>query len=173
MEQIIVNEIWRSIDGYVDYQVSNTGRVRNANTGRILRPRLRGKGYEAVALYVNKVRSDISTHRIVAETFIPNPDDKPIVDHIDGNKRNNAVNNLRWCNNQDNIRNTGKINKPTTSKYKGVSWNKCCNKWVAQVRDGGKSYHLGCFDNEEEAALAYNEKAAELFGVFVHLNILD
>ena len=86
----IVNEEWRSIDGYLDYQVSNIGRVRNAKTGRILKPRYRGKkmNYLSVALYSKGDQTNFSVHRLVANEFIPNPENKQHVDHIDGNKEN-------------------------------------------------------------------------------------
>ena len=173
MAEIIVNEIWKSIDGYLNYQVSNMGRVRNCNTGRILRPRMRGKGYETVALYENKVRSDFSVHRLVAQEFVKNKKGKPFVDHIDGNKLNNMATNLRWCTNQENVQNTGKINKQTSSRYKGVSWNIGCKKWIANIAVNGKKEHLGCFDDEEEAARVYNEHAIEYFGKFANINTFD
>ena len=98
MSQIIITEEWRSIDCYINYQVSNIGRVRNSDTGRILKPRIRGKNhdYQAVALYKDRKQNNCSIHRLVAIEFIPNLENKPQVDHIDMDKFNNSVSNLRW-----------------------------------------------------------------------------
>lgn len=63
--------------------------------------------------------------------------------------------------------------KKTSSKYKGVHWRKDINKWVARISHRNKRIHLGCFDDEREAAKAYNEKALELWGEFARLNEIE
>lgn len=92
---------WRPIDGFVgDYEVSNTGLVRSRKTGhyRLLKPKLnKFTGYQFVILYdKNKTRS-VTIHRLVAEAFLPNPDNLSVVNHKDEDKTNNNVDNLEWC----------------------------------------------------------------------------
>ena len=99
-------------------------------------------------------------------------DPKIFIDHIDGNPLNNQRSNLRIVTNQQNQFN--QIKRPnTSSKYKGVSWYKRRNSWVATIRYNKKTYNLGYFKTEEEAALAYNEKASELFGKHARLNEIE
>ena len=170
----ITNEEWRSIDGYINYQVSNIGRVRNANTGRILKPaRNKKTNYYNVGLSNDAGRKTWDIHRLVALDFLEKPegDDnhKFDADHIDNNRLNNKVNNLRWATHQQNIMNKSKGSKRTTSIYKGV-WKETA--WRAGIKYNAKTIHLGSFKTEDEAARAYNAKALELFGEFAKLNEL-
>ena len=169
MSLIIVNEIWRTIDGFLNYQISNIGNVRNANNGKILKPRSR-KGYLYVGLYADDKQINHSIHRLVAKAFIPNTTSKPQVDHIDNNKVNNSVNNLRWASSEDNQRNKPKTLKPKTSKYIGVCWNKKHKKWYAHIKINKKTIYLGCFDDPKDAARAYNERLIILATEYCVLN---
>ena len=112
-------------------------------------------------------------HRLVAHDFLENPDNKQLVDHIDGNRQNNQVTNLRYATISENNRNRLKSIKSTTSRYKGVYWSKENSKWRARIEVNGKKIHLGYFDNEKEGAEAYNNAAIELFGEFANLNIIE
>ena len=98
-----VNEIWRKIAGYENYSVSNLGNVRNDKTGKILKPRLNGRGYYHVSLCKNNVAKTVRIHKIVANTFIPNPNNLPCVNHLSENKLDNRVDNLAWCTWKDNL----------------------------------------------------------------------
>ena len=120
-------ENWKQIDGYKPiYQVSNLGRIRslaritNANGGlfhrkeRMLKYGKSRLGYLLVYLYTdNGKKRTVPVHQVVARAFIPNPENKPEVDHKDGNKANNAVDNLRWVTHQENC-----ANPLTASKQK-------------------------------------------------------
>lgn len=92
-----------------------------------------------------------------------------IVDHIDHNGLHNRKGNLRLCTNAQNCYNQQPCANGT-SKYKGVSWHKCRSKWSARIRCDRKFYNLGDYDDQMEAAMAYDDKAVELFGEFAYLN---
>lgn len=112
----VIREIWRDVAGYEGYyQVSTVGRVRSldrvikrANNSPMLRkgvmltPQKDSDGYLLVGLKRGGKEYKAKVHRLVAEAFIPNYDNKPIVNHLDGDKGNNAVNNLEWCTDREN-----------------------------------------------------------------------
>lgn len=79
--------------------VDRAGKLRKM---KVLKPQVRGKGYLCVGLLKCGVQTRVSVHRLVAETFIPNPHNKPEVNHIDGDKTNNCVNNLEWVTTSEN-----------------------------------------------------------------------
>lgn len=121
-----MKEIWKDIEGFEGkYQVSNTGYVKSLDfnhTGKekILKNKVNRQGYEYVTLYKNGKQYYPAIHRLVAEAFIPNPNELEQVNHIDGNKKNNVAENLEWCTNLENmqhairndlVRNKGKDNK--------------------------------------------------------------
>ena len=94
------------------------------------------------------------------------------IDHIDHNGLNCQKYNLRLATQQQNIMNSSK-RKNTSSKYKGVSWHKVHNYWVASIKINGKSIHLGSNVNEISAAELYNKAAIRYFGEFANLNIIE
>ena len=90
------------------------------------------------------------------------------IDHIDGNKLNNAINNLRACDYDGNARNVSKKAKQSSSKHKGVDRHR--GRWRARIRTGdGKRLDLGYFRTEEEAAAAYADAAGKFHGEFARL----
>ena len=99
------------------------------------------------------------------------------LDHIDGNPSNNDINNLREATSRENNRNAKKrksVNgKPTSSKYKGVYWDKRDKKWRVQIMSNGKRKSLGYFDSEIESAKTYDRAALEVHGEFAKLNFDD
>lgn len=100
-------EIWKPVSDYDKYEVSNFGRIKsfNWNKIKILKPFINGKGYLCIRLYKEKNQSqDFRVHRLVAELFIPNPENKPQINHIDGCKLNNHVSNLEWATQSENMR---------------------------------------------------------------------
>ncbi len=94
----------------------------------------------------------------------------PRTDHIDGDGLNNQRSNLRPASNRENTQNQRKTTKPTSSKYKGVSR---VQHWVAQIGLAGRVTYLGRFQDEDDAARAYNAAARELFGEYARLNDVD
>lgn len=98
-------EIWKDINGFRElYQVSNLGRIRRKDSFKVLKPLNISKGYKGVRLYETKNKAITKKiHRLVAEYFIPNSLNLPQVNHKDGNKSNNKVENLEWCSNDFNM----------------------------------------------------------------------
>lgn len=94
------------------------------------------------------------------------------LDHIDQNRSNNRIENLRECTYGENHRNKGKqrTRAAKSSQYKGVAWS-IRNKWRASIVKDKKTVHLGYFINEEDAAMAYNEAASQSYGIFFSGNI--
>lgn len=116
----MMNEIWKDIKGYEGlYQVSNLGNVKSlcnnkTRKEKILKPKQR-KGYLYVGLCKNGKVKQYLVHRLVAEHFIPNPNNLPQIDHINTNKTDNRVENLRWVTQKENSNNPltiDKLNKP-------------------------------------------------------------
>jgi hypothetical protein len=111
-------EIWHPCVGYeTHYEVSNYGNVRSLERmvahplggkkiqyGRVLKQGKASNGYLLVSFCVDKVKSNHSVHRLVARAFIPNESNKPQVNHKDGNKHNNHVDNLEWATRSENMK---------------------------------------------------------------------
>ena len=138
-------EIWKDIQGYEGhYQVSNLGNVRSLDRtvavnlskqperkvkGRVLRKTINKYGYCCVLLWLNKKSKFSTIHRLVANAFIPNPLDKPQVNHKDSNRSNNYVHNLEWATHSENQKHgylAGNVNPPIYKGKKefGLNYNK-------------------------------------------------
>lgn len=98
-------EQWKVVEGtYGALEVSDLGRVKsNLRDGRILKTQKDSKGYHRLRMTIRRQRYSFKLHRIVAQAFVPNPENKPQVNHIDGNKDNNAASNLEWVSNIENV----------------------------------------------------------------------
>jgi hypothetical protein len=156
-------EEFRLIKGFENYSIGNFGNVKNNKTNRILKSFLNSKGYKKVFI---KDKS-FFIHRLVGIAFIPNPDNKTSVDHIDNNKTNNNINNLRWCTYSENNQNKT-IHKNNKSGYKGIYYDKSKNKWCAQISINNKNKNIGCFKTVEDAIIARYNKAKEIQGEFIN-----
>lgn len=104
------NEIWKDIPGFPGYQVSNKGNVYSCYLKRNMRICDRGNGYYFVTIGSGNNRKGLMVHRLVAMAFIPNPDQLDEIDHINGIKNDNRVENLRWVKHIDNMNNPVTIN---------------------------------------------------------------
>ena len=154
-----MKEIWKDIEGYEGlYQVSNFGKVRSLDRydsrgrwikGCILEP-TNCKGYLQIVLFLNGKKSYYYIHRIVAEAFLPNPDNKPEIDHISTDKTDNTVclnedgsvnydkTNLRWVTHTENMNNPLTRKKQST-RFKGkIGHNTPASKIIAQLDKNGK-----------------------------------
>ena len=167
--QTITNEIWITIEEFPNYEVSNLGNVRNKKTKRVLKPGKNTGGYSFVNIK-NKdgIYKKPKIHRLVAKAFIPNPENKPTVDHIIPISKGgtNEVSNLRWATrleqeaNKDKLSHRGcgvkrknycvelnKVFESTTDAAKEIG---CNLKSIAHVLDGkmytAKGYHFISYD---------------------------
>ena len=162
MKDFIEGEEWRDVVGYEGlYEVSNLGRVYSlpkrinskcSHNGKFLKPISDGDGYYRVMLYKEKVRKTCKISRLVAITFLELVADKTIVDHIDGDRKNDKLNNLRWCTHRENMTNNHKKRNNHT-KFTGVRAG--CGRYYSQIWYNGKVKYLGVFDIQEEASEAY------------------
>lgn len=126
MEKLF-NEVWRPVKGYEGlYEVSSIGNVRSLDRhsmfgnryclfkGKPLKAYLTPKGYLSATLFKNDKGKHYFIHRLVAEAFIPNPNNLPYIDHINIVRDDNRVENLRWCTHKENM------NNPLTRKYANI-----------------------------------------------------
>ena len=100
-----LEETWKDIEGYEElYQVSNLGRVKSLRNDKLLKQFVNRQGYSQVSLSKNGKVKLCRVNRIVCRAFIENPENKAQVNHIDGNKLNNRVDNLEWCTGSENVK---------------------------------------------------------------------
>lgn len=114
-----MEETWKPVDSYENYEVSSFGKVRNKKTGRILRQSCKG-GYMGVGLsHKEKTCKSFSVHRLVALAFIENPENKPHINHKDKNRSNNNVDNLEWCTAlENNLHKSSSLEQTTNQNLK-------------------------------------------------------
>lgn len=158
-------EVWKNIEGYKDYQVSNLGNVKSLKYGkeRVLKGGINSRGYHCIGLCVNGIQKERTIHQLVAIHFlnhIPSGQEL-VIDHIDGNKKNNRLDNLQILTNRLNA-SKGYLNKKTSSQYTGVNWCKVRNKWRSRIYIKGKEKHLGLYEIEIEASIAYQKALSNL-----------
>jgi len=175
-----VNIEWKALVGYEGrYEVSNTGLIRSIRTNhgkyqeRIIKPFIRSNTceYQYVNLTVKDYTSKEAVHRAVAKAFIGNTSNKPMVNHIDGNKLNNNVWNLEWATCSENHKHAYKIGLKSkekhreymigtkwgkTSKYRNVTFDPTRNKWKGTMKHRGKMLPQKRFNTEIEAAQYVN-----------------
>lgn len=133
MENVQNMEIFKDIKGYPDYQISNKGRVWNCKRQRYVAQHKNNRGYYMVHLNaVNGKRKTELVHRLVALTFIDNPNNLPEVEHKDRNRENNCVDNLCWISRSGNCRNTSQ-NRMLRVYKNGEFIKECCLTEAAEV----------------------------------------
>ena len=160
--------MWVSISGFVGkYEVSNEGLVRNAQTLRVLKPKNAGAGYQQVCLGAGNYRY---VHRLVAQAFIANPLGLPQVNHLDGDKQSNAVQNLEWCSASKNLKHaydTGLLDM-TVCKNPHIGCLHYRAREVVMMSDSGHihiSYHT-ISSASKETGIDYSTIHGALHGKF-------
>lgn len=139
-------ENFRCVKGFEGrYWISDLGRVFDCEDKRFLKQFLRGSGSRYYSVFINKKAYYI--HRLIAQAFIENSLNKECVDHIDGDRLNNNLDNLRWVTRSENSHNQ--------RRAKGYSFDKIAKKWKAVITFNNKKKHIGYYDTKAEARLAY------------------
>ena len=158
-----MEEQYKTIEDNQDYEISNLGNVRNKKTNKILTHTLTTTGYYEVKLNGKHYK----IHKLIALYFIDNPCNKKCIDHIDRNKLNNDITNLRWCSSSENCKNKTKKDG-CSSKYTGVA--KYRNKYESYIWDNYKKHRIGYFNTEEEAYNKRKEYIESLNNTFYNTN---
>jgi hypothetical protein len=125
--------------------------------------------YVGTTVYINNKPVGLFLHRFIWELWNGNIPKEMEIDHVDRNPLNNQLSNLRLASSSQNKCN--RLGTQHSSKYKGVSWNSERHKWVSQLAKNGRIYSAR-FNDEVEAALAYDIKALEIFGEYAYTNFL-
>ena len=158
-----MTEIWKNIEGYENlYQISSIGRVRSLDRfdsigrfikGKILKPRIDKDGYHCIFLSKNGTQKPFKIHRLVAQAFIPNPDNKPCIDHVKCVRSDNRLENLRWATHKENTHTPLSIVKYKPPKNKNGCENSNAKQVLQLTKEGCLIQKWGCM---KEAADALN-----------------
>ena len=140
-------EIWKDIEGYEGYQVSNLGRVKSTKKkfGRYemityLKPKVIWTGYLRIGLVKEKKCKQFYVHRLVAQAFIPNPENKPIINHINGDRTDNRVENIEWCTHQENSMASRKVT--SSARYNSVKVKDNQGNIFSSYREAGRFWGI-------------------------------
>lgn len=132
-------EYWRTIPSFPVYSASNYGRIRNEETGRIMHLYLSTRGYLTLTLRRNNQQVPQSVHRLVAEAFLGGPHPDLDVNHIDGDKTNNCIENLEWCTREHNVRHAVRMGLRPGPRRKAVRIVETGDEFVS-LRDCAKYF---------------------------------
>lgn len=144
------------------YQINKNGEIYSVKRKIIMKQQQDKDNYFRIKLSKNNKKQFPHIHRLLAIQFIPNPNNYPLVDHIDKNKQNNKLNNLRWIDysgNSRNIERKTKLGLPT-----GVYISK--KKYAVNIRKNGKLTYIGSYNTIEEASKSYQNEYKKLMSKF-------
>jgi len=157
-------EIWKIIEGFEDYEISNLGNVKSLKYGKekILNKSINSQGYYCVCLSLNNKKYKKNIHQLLAVSFLNHTPNgyKLVINHIDFIRTNNKIENLEIVTQR---KNANQKHLKSSSQYIGVSWAKHVNKWHAQIHINGKHKNLGYFINEIDAHNAYQKELLTIF----------
>ena len=138
--------------------------VTHVKSGRVLKWVLNRGGYFHASPYKDGRKHTMGRARLIAHCFIPNPEGKPTVDHINRNRADDRIENLRWATYEEQNINRAPNSMPrnNTSGVRGVSWHKKNAKWQVKIMVDGTHLHLGYFDELHDAEACYLSKRREL-----------
>lgn len=163
LTQYLLKELFDYRDGKLYWKIKKGSANIGDRAGNVMKNGYRQIGINSKNYY---------THRVIFlyhHGYLPE-----FLDHIDGDKSNNNIENLREATLQENQMNHKKPKsmngKPTSSRFKGVCWDKQREKWLSHITIDGKQKHLGRYDTEIDAAKSYDNSAIKAFGEFANLN---
>lgn len=162
--------IWKGVKGYEGlYEVSDTGLVKSLfRYKKILKPNKMNTGYLSVELFKNGTSKRMSIHRLVAEAFIPNPNNYPQVNHKDENKQNNNVENLEWCTAKYNLNyNNGQILRHSKIDYSTEERKKIARKngkaaKKAIIQFSKENEYIAEYENIKQASVKLKINASHI-----------
>ena len=134
-----MKEIWKKIDKYEDlYEISDFGNIRNVKRGNVVKSIINATGYSHVFLYKNGIPKQFLIHRLVAKAFIPNPKMLKEINHLDGVRNNNRIDNLEWCSRKHNVNYNRKFNNMKPKKIMRKNLTNLTVDEFASVRKASK-----------------------------------
>lgn len=171
-----MTEEWKDIEGYENlYQVSNLGRVKSLGNGKsnksklkIMKTNLNHKGYPMISLCKDGKSKGYSVHRLVAQAFIPNPDNLPQINHKDEDKTNNRVENLEWCTNEYNHNYGTRIERVRQKQIGNPKMKTCLGKFgkdnptskpIIQFTMDGELVRMWFAAKDAQREMGYNDKS--------------
>ena len=150
-----------------EYILYEDGNVFGIKKGKYIKACVAKNGYLVVTLWKNNKEKQHYIHRLLAVHFILNPQNKRCVDHKNGVRTDNRLENLRWATDLENSRNS-KTRTTNTSGSKNVFWSKRERKWIVKIKFDGKEKHLGTFADFANAVEFAKLKRIQLFGEFAN-----
>ena len=155
---------YKKFEDYENYIIFKTGKIFSLIKNRFLNPSMDGRGYIGMSFYKKgRKKKGMTIHQLLGILFIPNPENKPTVDHINQNRSDNRLINLRWATRKEQVDNRS-LNKNNTSGNKGISFYKGRKKeWHARIMVNGQYYNRG-FESKEEAVAYRRDMEIKFYG---------